>query len=162
MHHNSERGSTTVYMMLFLLSVVIAFAFHFDTQNGYLTKSELHNSIEESLQAAATLSAAQNGYAPIDPTQALANFNLYMQKNLQLDSNNNPLPSSPLASPLKILQFNVLDTVPTTDPITGDTVSDYSVEAVVTATVKQYLGSLYGGSPYVVTDFARVSLKKTS
>ncbi|WP_041276758.1 hypothetical protein [Desulfosporosinus acidiphilus] len=156
-----ERGAT-VYLLCFALAVVIALGFHFDTPQGYLTKSDLHNTIEVSLQAAASISVSQNGYAPIDPTTALSNFNLYMQKNLQLDSNNNPLPSSPLASQLKILQFNVLNTVPTTDPITGDTVSTYSLEAVVTTTVKQAMGGLYEGSPYTITDFARVSEKEPS
>lgn len=161
-HPDSEKGAVSVYLLMFFLSVVIAWAYHYDTPNAYLTKDELHSTIEVCLQSAGTLSSKDHGYAAIDPDIALTHFNFYLQKNLQLDSNNMPLSTSPLASQVQVIQFNVLNNVPTVDPIKGDIVNEYSIEAVVSTSSKPYLGSLYGGSPYVITDFARVKLKKTS
>jgi len=159
-HHkyNNERGSI-VYWLFFTLIIITAYSFHFDTSNGYITKKLLHDSIENSLQAAGTLWAKDHGYSPIDRDVALANFNLYLQKNLQLDSNNMPLPNSPVTSQVKVVEFNVINTVPSVDPIKGDLVEYYSIEAVVTTTAKPYLNSLYNGTAYTITDFARVSLK---
>lgn len=156
-----DRGSVLPYVMFVILAIIVGAAFNFDRDQSYLSKRILHDNIEISLEAAGALWSLNNGYVPVDRATVLANFNTYLQKNLHLDSNNMPLANSPYSGQVKILQFNVINAVPSVDPIKGDTVNNYSIEAVVTTTAKPYFNSLYNSSPYTVTDFARVTLKSS-
>lgn len=158
--HNIRRDEgSTVFWIAFALVITIGFAFSTDIGNAYTIKMSVHNTLENALLSSGTLWAKDNGTAPMDPTVMRTNFNIYLQKGLHLDSNNNPLAGSPVGSQVIVEQFRVINTVPEiNNPIKHDTVTKPSIEAVISTTVPMYMSKLFSATPLTLKEYARVSI----
>lgn len=142
---NNERGGIVFWMIMmpFIVSALILIIYG---GNAYIVKDISRSKLENALLSA-VVSTNPNATL-IDATAALPTFNRYLQKNLNLDANFNPLPGSVATGTVTVLKYQALP-ANTQDPIIGDTVHLPSLEAEIS--VPTFAG-------YNVLVFSRVAV----
>lgn len=144
--HSNEHGGMVFWMCLmpFLVSAIALIIYG---GSAYSSKAICRSKLENALLNAVDLSRPTA--TAIDSDVARPFFDQYLQKNLNLNSDNTPKATSIATGKVVVVQYYALNTVPVVDALTGDTVSKPSLEAEISVPVM-------GG--YTINVASRVSL----
>lgn len=144
--YRSEHGGIVFWMciMPFLVSAIALIIYG---GSAYSSKAICRSKLENALLNAVVLSRPTA--ATIDPGVARPFFDLYLQKNLNLNSDNTPKANSIASGEVLVVQYYAINTVPIVDTLTGETVKKPSLVAQITVPVM-------GG--YTINVVSRVSI----
>lgn len=128
-----ERGGVIFWMCLmpFIISSIALIIY---TGNAYATKAICRSKLENALLNAAILSKPTAD--SIDSDIARPYFDLYLQKNLNLNLDNTPKDNSVASDKVIVRKYYAINTtVPVVDTLTGETVNKPSLVAEISVPV---------------------------
>jgi len=131
--YKCEHGGIVFWMciMPFLISSIALIIY---AGSAYSSKAICRSKLENALLNAVVLSRPTA--TEIDSAVARPFFNQYLQKNLNLNSDNTPKPNSLATGKVIVVQYySINTTVPIVDSLTGETVNKPSLIAQISVPV---------------------------
>lgn len=149
MWRSDNRGDAYIWVVMALPIFIIFFGIAGDIGRAVAARSALFNAVNHSTRAAVKnldLDELSRRNLRILEVQATQDFYKYLKENLHLDDSLNPMPGSFADGQVVVDEFNIINTLPFNDPVSGNPFPNVGIHTVVRMPLKYTLLGPYVGN----------------